>query len=221
MKAKLYVSGTKSEIRLSDDSVYTPNKKESKEKFLERVKDIVNNEHLDDEFTVVEITKDVVALNDDKALNEALKTAEGLQKELITQVLTERNGAKEKAKKPTIVAVSVDEAKATEAYAEALANVGKHVSFSPFKSEEVYEGKIAGIALNKTNTIIYYTVVEANGKRRCCGVLNESVKFITAPPAVEKEAKAKKTKKVDAAPAAETVEAEAVEVDAEAGDELQ
>jgi hypothetical protein len=60
--------------------------------------------------------------------------------------------------------------------------------------------------LNKTNTIIYYTVVEANGKRRCCGVLNPSVVFIETPAEVEKPAKVKKEKKAKAVVAEAEVE---------------
>jgi hypothetical protein len=222
MKAKLYVSGTKMEIRLSDDSVHTPNKKESKEAFLARVQVIVNDEHLDDEFVVVEITKDVVAMNDDAALAVALESAEGLQKELIQAVLADRKPAAEaKVKKVAAPAVSVEVAKATPAYKAAEANIGKYVTFSPFKSLEVFQGKIAGVALNKTNTIIYYTVVEANGKRRCCGVLNESVTFIEAP-IVEAKPVVAKVSKAEAKKAAAEAEALAAAelVGADLGEDL-
>lgn len=223
MKAKLYVSGVKMEVRLSDDSMYVPTKKESKEAFLARIQTIVNDEHLDDEFTVVEITKEVVALNDDAALGEALKSAEGLQKELITAVLADRKITTKEVKEKKVAAapVPVEEAKASDAYKAAEANIGKYVSFSPFKSLEAFEGKIAGVALNKTHTIIYYTVVEANGKRRCCGVLNESVKFIEAPiqaekPVIAKETKASKKALEDAKAAEATAEA----VTADNGEDL-
>ena len=198
MKAKLYLFEDKMEIRLADDVTIAPKKNESKEKFLARVKAVVNDEYLDDEFEVIEITKEVVALNDDATLKTAIESAEGLQRQLIAVVLADRKQAVKVEKKPKANAVSVEEAKATPAYKEAEANIGKHVSFSPFKSVEVFEGKIAGVALNKTNTILYYTVVEADGKRRCCGVLNESVKFIDAPKEAAKpteDAAKAKTKK--------------------------
>ena len=186
MKAKLYLFEEKMEIRLSDDVLIAPKKNEEKAKFIARVKAIVNDEYLDDEFEIIEIDKDVVALNDDATLKAAIETAEGLQRQLIAVVLADRKQTVKAEKKPKANAVAVEEAKATPAYKEAEANIGKYVSFSPFKSVEVFEGKIAGVALNKTNTILYYTVVEANGKRRCCGVLNESVKFIDAPKTAEK-----------------------------------
>jgi predicted ATP-dependent protease len=189
MKAKLYIFEDQFELKLSDDTVHTPGKKENKTKFLERMKEFVTNEHLDDEFEVIEIDKAVVALNDEKTLTAALEGASGLQKKLIESVLA--NTAKpKKEKKEKVNAVPMEEAKESAAYKAAEANIGKFASFSPFKSLEVIEGKIAGVAMNKTNTIFYYTIVEASGKRRCCGVLNESVQIIDEPEEFKKQAKA-------------------------------
>lgn len=202
MKAKLYIFEDKFEIKLSDDSVHTPKKNESKDKFLERIKNLVNTEHLDDVFEVIEIDAAVVALNDEKTLQAALEGgATGLQKKLIEAALSS-TAKTAKPKKEKVVAVSTEDVKQSDAYKAAEANIGKFASFSPFKSLEVIEGKIAGVALNKTNTILYYTVVEATGKRRCCGVLNESVKLIDEPEGFAKaaapkaEKPAKTTKKV-------------------------
>lgn len=182
MKVKVYESDNKVEIKLSDDTIFTPKKGESKEDFIERVRVIVADEHLDDEFDIIEINKETVAENDDDTLIEAMKTAEGVQKQLIQEVLVDRGLIKAKpVAKAKVDPMTPEEMKATEHYKEASAQVGKYISFSPFKSEEVHTGKIAGVALNKTNTIVYYTVVEESGKRRCCGVKNETVKFIDAP----------------------------------------
>lgn len=213
MKAKLYIFGEKFEIKLSDDTVHTPGKKETKEAFLDRIKEIVYNEHLDDVFEVIEIDEAVVALNDPKVLKEALEGgATGLQKLLIENALLNSPIGKEvKAARAKVVGRTTEEAKASPEYVEALAQVGKFVSFSPFKSVEVFEGKIAGIALNKTNTIIYYTVVEANSKRRCCGVLNESVQFIEEPEAFKKAVKVEKEAKPAKAKAATKAEKAAAE----------
>jgi hypothetical protein len=196
MRAKLYVFKEQMEIRLIDDTVCTPEDGEDKASFIERVKGIVTIDYLDDEFECIEIDAAVVAMNDDATLASALASATGLQKGLIESVLADRKSGKAKPKREKVEAHSIEEAKATPEYQAAEANVGKYVKFSPFKSEEVYEGKIAGIALNKTATIIYYTVVEASGKRRCCGFLNPSLEFIDAPAVtVEEVKKVKKTKK--------------------------
>ena len=195
MKAKLYIFEEKFEIKLSDDTIHTPKKNESKEAFLERIKQLVNTEHLDDEFEVIEIDAEVVASNDAKTLQAALDGgATGLQKKLIEAALASTTTKVAKEKKSTVVARSAEEAKESPEYKEAEANIGKFASFSPFKSLEVIEGKIAGVALNKTNTILYYTIVEASGKRRCCGVLNETVKLIEQPAGFEKAAPVKTEK---------------------------
>lgn len=198
MKAKLYIFEAKFEVKLSDDSVHTPKKNESKENFLARVQKIVNDEHLDDVFEVIEIDADTVALNDAATLTAALEGATGLQKKLIEAALAKATPKEAKVKKDKIQAVDIETAKASDAYKAAEANIGKFASFSPFKSVEVFQGKIAGVALNKTNTILYYTIVEANGKRRCCGVLNETVTFIEEPAGFKKEAKVKPVKAVAA-----------------------
>lgn len=195
MKAKLYIFDEKFEIKLSDDTIIAPKAKETKEKFLERIKALVNTEYLDDEFEVIEIDAEVVASNDTKTLKAALEGgATGLQKKLIEAALATTSEKAVKEKKSTVVARSAEEAKASEEYKAAEANIGKFASFSPFKSLEVIEGKIAGVALNKTNTILYYTIVEASGKRRCCGVLNETVAFIEQPEGFEKAAPVKTEK---------------------------
>jgi hypothetical protein len=221
MKAKLYIFGEKFEIKLADDTVHTPKKNESKEKFLERIKKVVNDEHLDDEFDVIEIDEATVALNDAATLTAALEGATGLQKKLIEAALAKATPKEAKVKKEKIAAVSIEDAKASESYKEAEDNIGKFASFSPFKSEEVFEGKIAGVALNKTNTILYYTIVEANGKRRCCGVLNPSVKLIDEPAGFKKEPKpVKETKAAKAAKEAATASVTDATTEAVEGDEL-
>jgi len=205
MKAKLYILGDQMEIRLSNDELLVPAKNETKEQLIQRAKEIVNIQHLDDVFELIEIDKEMVATNDDATLAQALKTAEGLQKQLIELVISERGTTAKKEKKEKVAAVSVEDAKASAHYKESEANIGKFASFSPFKSEEVFQGKIAGVALNKTNTIVYYTIVEADGKRRCCAVKNESVKFIEPIARFQDKkpaAKAEKAEKVAKTPEA-------------------
>lgn len=210
MKAKLYILGALLEIRLSDDSVYKNAKNESREDFEERVTRIVQDELLDDEFDLIVIDKETVATNDDKTLLDAFESAEGLQKELIKSVLEDRKLLKAKAKKEKAPTMTAEEMKASDHYKDAEANIGKHVTFSPFKSEEVLKGKIAGVALSKTNTIVYYTVVLEDGKRKCCAVKNESIKFVDAPAGSDKEPVKKLTKAQEkAAKAAEAKAAKA------------
>lgn len=205
MKAKLYILGDQFEIRLSNDELLIPGDRETKKAFVARTKEFVNNELLDDVFELIEIDRVMVATNDDATLLSALESAQGLQKELIETVLADRKtkGAK-KEKKEKVGQVATDAAKETPHYKECEANVGKFVQFSPFKSIEVIQGKIVGIALNKTNTIVYYTVLGTDGKRKCCGALNESVKFIQpiegfVDGKLAKVAKEPKTKKEKAA----------------------
>jgi hypothetical protein len=189
MKAKLYKFQDKLELKFSDDTLYYPKKNESEEAFVDRIQAVAANDYLDDEWDLVVIDKEVVATNSDADLQEAFKKADGLQKKLIEAVLTDRGLMN--VKRPNalprekVEKQSVEDMKATDHYKEHEANIGKYVSFSPFKKTDVFEGKIAGVALNKTNTIVYYTVVEADGKRRCCAVLNESIKFIEAPKTAE------------------------------------
>jgi len=183
------------EIKFEDGTFYVPKKGESVEKFKARIEKIAADEYLDDEFDLITIDADTVATNDDAALLEAVKTATGLQKNLITEVLAERGLIKIKVAKPKVEKMSMEEMKASEDYKTAEAQIGKYCKFSPHKKTEVYEGKIAGIALNKTNTRIYYTVVEESGKRRCCAVLNESVEFIDEPVKEAAKAEPKTTSK--------------------------
>lgn len=212
MKVKVYVLAAAIEALLSDGTrIAKTSKKETEEQFIARVQEVVKTEHLDDEFEVVRITMESMAENDDSVLKEALPTAEGLQKSMIEQILKARAPKPAKVKEQRSVIT-----KDSEEYKAAEANTGKLVSFSPHKSQEVYEGKIAGVAFNKTATILYYTVVEQNAVRRCCGVLNPTVKFIEAytnpievAPKVAKAAKAAK---------AEVAQVPAAEVEA---DELQ
>jgi hypothetical protein len=190
MKAKLYVFDEKMELRLVDDknTHFLPKKNESKEDFVARVQDIVENEYLE-EFNMVEITKEDVESNDDDTLTEAFETAEGLQYNLIKSVMEDRGLLKKTEKKepkPKVEKRSKEDMIASPEYKAAAANIGKTCKFSPFKSDEVYTGVIAGVALNKTNTIIYYTVVEKDGRRRCCGVLNETVKLSETPKGEDK-----------------------------------
>jgi hypothetical protein len=214
MKAKLYVFEGDFEIKLSNDEVIKPVDGENIDQFKNRVQEIVNNEYLDDEFELIEIDEEVVALNDAKTLKAALDGgATGLQKKLIEKVLgPAKTTAPKKERRAIVEKIDIEVAKATEAYKIAESNIGKFISFSPFKSLEVLEGKIVGIALNKTNTIIYYTVVESTGVRKCCGALNPSIKFIEEPANFKKqapkaEAKPKAEKKTAKGKAAAKTEA--------------
>jgi len=187
MKAKLYLFGVKMELQLLDENktVFTPVKGDTQETFTNRCKSIVENDYLED-FELVVIDKATVESNDDAALLEAVETATGVQKDLITEVLKDRGLIKAKAPREKVEKQSAETMKASEHYKECEANTGKFVEFSPFKSTEVLMGKIAGVALNKTNTIVYYTVVLADGKRKCCACKNETLKFIPAPVAAGK-----------------------------------
>lgn len=225
MKAKLYILGALLEIRLSDDSVYKNAKDESREDFEARIKEVVANDHLDDEFDLIVIDKETVETNDDKTLLDAFESAEGLQKLLIKEVLTDRKLIKGKAAKPKAETMTSKEMKASEHYKNSEAKIGEYVQFSPFKSEEVLTGKIAGVALNKTNTIVYFTVVLESGKRKCCAVKNESLKFIEAPKETTKkltkaEEKAAKAAEAKAAKAAKTTPSPKDEPQDIAGDDL-
>ncbi len=202
LKAKLYVHEDKMEIRfIEDNTLYMPKKGEAKDKFIERIKKIALDEYLEDEFDLTEIDKEVVATNTDEALKEAVTTAESLQKKIIEAVLTDRGILKGKApKKDKLEPQTAEEMKETEHYKECEANIGKFAKFSPHKKPDVYEGKIAGVALNKTNTIVYYTIVESDGKRRCCAAKNETLTFIEKPEGFKEEKKKedKKETKSDA-----------------------
>lgn len=227
MKAKLYEFEGLMEIRLSNDETLSPNKGESKEDFIERVREMVSLELLDDEFNLIELDETIIATNDTAMLNTALKSASGLQKKMIEHVLSQRKAPaakKEKAeKKEKASAVSTEEAKASPEFKEAESNIGKYVSFSPAKvsDDEVYVGKIVGVALNKTNTIFYYTVVESNGKRRCCAVLNKTLQFVEAPKEgdVPQTPKAKAKKSTVVKEEAKTVKSRTSKSKAKAQDE--
>lgn len=202
MKAKMYLFDDKMEIVFPDETNYIPVRGEAKEEFVERIKKIAEVDYLEEEFEVIEIDKATVETNTDEALLEAVETAQGLKKKLIQEVLSDRKIIKIKPKKEPKATVTVEEAKASEHYKECEANVGKFVTFSPFKSEEVLQGKIVGVALSKTNTIVYYTVVIEGGKRKCCAAKNETLKFIDKPKNADafeakkaaKDAKVKETK---------------------------
>lgn len=194
MKAKLYVFENKLELVFEDGTYFAPTKSETKDEFVERVSTIAKDEFLDDEFEVVEITEAEVAENDDQTLQEAMIDAQGLKKKLVQAELVKRNLLKDRTPKPKVAPRTAEDMKASDEYKEALALVGKHANFSPFKSEDVHTGKIAGVALNKTNTIIYLTIVEESGKRRCCALKNESLEIIDAPIVVEKEVAKPKAK---------------------------
>ena len=200
MKAKLYLFGALMEMRLADENetVLKPVKGDTQETFTNRCQAIVENDYLED-FELVVIDKVTVESNDDAALLEAVETATGIQKDLITEVLKDRGLIKAKATttRTKVEKQTVEQMKATEHYKECEANTGKFIEFSPSKSDEVHMGKIAGVALNKTNTIVYYTVVLADGKRKCCACKNETIKFVDAPVAEPKaeEKKAAETPK--------------------------
>lgn len=217
MKAKLYVHEDKLELLLTDGALFIPKKNEKKEAFLQRIQKVVTDEYLDDEFELVEITKETVATNDDDTLLGAAEKATGLQKKLIEAVLADRGIIKQAKTREKVEKQSAEVMKATPHYKECEEQIDKYVSFSPFKKTEVIEGQIRGVALNKTNTRVYYTVVDENNKRYCCAALNETIKFIDAPEKEEKkakpaaaDAKTEKTKPAAAAKAGAKTEAAAV-----------
>ncbi len=200
MKAKLYIFEEEFELKLQNGDVLTPEDGESKEDFVERAKQIVDEKFMDD-IELIEIDVDIVASNDDEALKEALTNASGLQKKLIETILEKRNSKNKKEKKEPrqkLEKRKKEDMEASQEYKDALDNVGKTCTFSPHGSEEVITGKIAGISLNKTNTRIYYTVVEESGKRKCCAALNPSVKLSETEESVKETKETKeKTKKQD------------------------
>ena len=206
MKAKLYEFQEKMEIKFTDETIYYPKKGEVKEAFVERIKAVATDDYLDDEFELVEINHEVVATNSDEDLQQAFLKAEGLQKKLIESVLIERNIIKgKKPPREKIEAKSAEDMKASEDYKDAESKIGQYARFSPFKKTDVFQGKIVGVALNKTNTIIYFTIVcDVDNKRRCCGVLNETLEYIDAPEGSEKVSKAKSKAKAKDNEAVET-----------------
>jgi hypothetical protein len=177
MKAKLYTQGTELEVRVAKKS-YSSVENESKKDFLKRVQGLLEAD-FDEAIDIVEVKLATLEKLDDAMLTEAYKVSGGLQERILGEILKTRGIEVEKVEKtvrPKIEKVDIEVAKATEAYINAKANVGKLVQYIPAKSEETVKGVIKSISLNKTNTIIYYNV-QSGTALRCCTANNETLQF--------------------------------------------
>lgn len=177
MKAKLYTQGNEMEVRVANKS-YASVENEDKKAFLKRVKVLLEAD-FDEAIDIVEVKLETLKNLDDQMLAEAYKVSKGLQESILKSILVERGIEVEKIEKSVkakIEKVDIEVAKASEAYINAKANVGKLVQYTPTKSEEVVKGVIKSISLNKTNTIIYYNV-QAGTALRCCTANNETLQF--------------------------------------------
>jgi len=155
MKAKLYVSGNEFQVLVSNKS-YSSIEGEDKKVFLKRV-NVELEKDFDEAIDIVEVKIENLKKLDDSMLTEAFKVSKGLQETILGEILKERGIEVEKIEKVVrkkIEKVELEVAKASQAYADATANIGKLVQYTPTKSEEVVKGVIKSISLNKTNTII-------------------------------------------------------------------
>lgn len=177
MKAKLYIQGTEMEVRVAKKA-YTSIENETEKVFLKRVKGLLEAD-FDEAIDIVKVSQETLEKLDDTMLTEAYKVAEGLQESILSEILKVRGISVEKIVKTVrvkIEKVDIEVAKATKEYADAKANVGKLVQYTPAKSAEVVKGIIKSISLNKTNTIIYYNV-QSGTKLKCCTATNETLQF--------------------------------------------
>ena len=183
MKAKLYTQGTAMEVRVGS-KVYSSTENEAKKDFLKRVQGLLETD-FDEAIDIVEIsTEKVLAKLSDSALTEAYKASKGgLQESILKGLLSDRGIEVEKIEKTArqkIETLDIEVVKKSEEYLNAKANVGKLIKFKPTKSEdenEIVEGVVKSISLNKTNTIIYYNVMSGD-KLKCCTAKNETLEFI-------------------------------------------
>lgn len=177
MKAKLYTFENKSEVRISNKS-YTSTEGETKKDFLARVAGLLEAD-FDEAIDVVEVSIKSLEKLDDEFLVEAYKVSKGVQEAIIKSIMAARGIEFEKVEKVSKARVQPRdkaEMQASEEYLAAKANVGKLVSYTPSKKDEVYKGIIKSISLNKINTIIYYNV-QCGDNLRCCTANNESLVF--------------------------------------------
>ena len=177
MKAKLYISGTQFEVRVSNKA-YASIEGEDKKTFLKRA-NVELEKDFDEAIDIVEVKIETLQKLDDSMLTEAYKVSRGLQESILGSILKERGIEVEKIEKiarKKIEKVDVETAKASVEYAEAKGNIGKLVQYSPTKSEEIVKGVIKSISLNKTNTIIYYNIQHGTNLR-CCTSKNETLQF--------------------------------------------
>lgn len=177
MKAKLYTQGTAMEVRVANKS-YSSTENEAKKAFLKRV-NLELEKDFDEAIDIVEISQASLEKLDDQMLTEAYKVSKGLQESIFGEILKVRGIEVEKIEKTVrkkIEKIDIEVAKASAEYAEAKANVGKLVQYTPTKSEETVKGVIKSISLNKTNTIIYYNV-QSGTALRCCTANNSTLLF--------------------------------------------
>lgn len=177
MKARFYTLDTRMEVRVSNKS-YNSIEGENKKVFLKRVAQLLEAD-FDEAIDIVEVPNSVIQSLNNDLLIEAYKVAKGLQEEIILAELTVREISVEKVEKVArkkVEKLDIEEVKKSEMYLNAKANIGKLVSFIPGKSDEVINGSVASISLNKTNTIIYYNI-KVGTSLKCCTSKNETLTF--------------------------------------------
>ena len=177
MKAKLYQFENQFEVRVSN-KVYSSVEKESKKDFQARVA-VELEKDFDEAIDIVEVSNKTFEKLNNNLLIEAYKVSKGLQETIIKSIMATRGLEFEKIEKEARAKVQVrdrEEMKASPEYLEAKANVGKLASFVPAKSEEIVEGVVKSISLNKSNTIIYYNV-KCGSSLKCCTAKNTSLVF--------------------------------------------
>lgn len=183
MRVKLYVFEDELEGRYGEDKVVKCKGTEPRAVFIQRLKRMAADEFLvsTDDIDILEITKAVVEENDDMTLAEAYKHSFGLQRKLIFAVMEERKMFKVEKHARRLVPQTAEQMKATKEYSDCEVNVHKYIKFSPHKQEVVLEARISGLALNKTNTKVYYNIVLEDLSRTCVASDNPTIEFIEKP----------------------------------------
>lgn len=195
MKVKVYAHDGKMEAKSNGGVVIRSKATESMAVFIDRVKRFVADEYLiaKDDIEIVEITRAVMAENDDSVLLAAYEGSTGLQRQLMYEVLVERRlVGMARIKRTPVVPQTKEAIMATEEYKAFELNVGKWIEFVPSRHPgTMLTGEIKGVFANKTNTKAYYYVTTVDKVRTCTATDNPTMKFVKAPA---KKPKGEKTK---------------------------
>jgi len=190
MKAKLFVSSTVKEIRLEDGKFYLSNSGESTEDFIERIDTIITEEYVEEvDLSMIDLSK--YKKVGSSALVKKINQTTGAEQAIIAELLESRGVAfevfvnepqkespvetpsaedkldeesleKQIASEPKTKRV-IDLVESQKVLDEKKKNIGRSISFSCKKFDEVLTGEIMGITLDKRSGFVQYRIKTEKG----------------------------------------------------------
>ena len=245
MKAILFESEKAGmEIQLENNVSFFSEENEAKEDFVSRVTEAVERDYVE-QIDLQEFDPSNLKKRSVKQLQKSIKSKNGIEAEIIKEILISRGaltehpdenghvynstdgvenlpegtteeGKEEEKKEPKKLKKQVSDEEALANLEEAQKNKGREITFMCTKTKEEAKGVIKGVRLDKRNNFIQYRILAEDGAMYGKGIDSEDITLVDFAPVEEKP---KKESKKEEAPATEEVPQETTEATEESSEE--